>query len=316
VASPSPVALIGRLVFDRFAGSPVDPWVGTFIADADGGHAHPLTLPVKADGGLTAVWSPDGSRLLVSVWTPPSGPLRPGIVDPDGTGFHLLQPKGFAHDLGCSAWSPDASTLLCSVSSPDLKADGIYSLRTDGTGLTQLTKSPYHDTVGTAGECGGGDSRAVFSPDGKQFAFIRQKCGTGPDPSSDESGAIIIANSDGSGLHEVVAQGGVRTHPGSQLSWSPDGREIAFGTQDLYLSLVHPDGTGLRQINVDFGTAGVGGAFGPAWSPDGTRIVFSTFANGQQGDMWNVAPDGSAPLMVTGTTGGGAFVNWGAPITP
>jgi Tol biopolymer transport system component len=315
-ASPSSAALpAGRLVFDRFAGNPEGPWLGTFIADSDGGAIHPLMLPVKADGGLTAVWSPTGARLLVNVWSPPSGPSRPGVVNPDGSAFHLLQPKGLTDDLGCSSWSPDGLTLLCAVSSANPNTNGIYRLRTDGTGLTQLTKSPYHDTVGTAGECGGGDSRAVYSPDGKQFAFIRQKCGVGPDPSSDESGVIIIANADGSALREVVVQGGVRTHPGSQLSWSPDGRDIAFGTQDLYLSLVHPDGTGLTRINVDFGSAGVGGAFGPAWSPDGTRIVFSTYANGQQGDR-SVAPDGSAPSRVTGTTAGGAFVHWAGPAAP
>ena len=59
---------------------------------------------------------------------------------------------------------------------------GIYSIGVDGTGLTRLTRSPFHDTLGSSGECGGGDSEADYSPDGTQFVFMRKRCGTGSDP--------------------------------------------------------------------------------------------------------------------------------------
>lgn len=321
VATPVPSLTValppgGRLVFDRFDSNQNDAWLGTFVIGGEPGDNRPLTVPVKAGGGLVAVWSPDGRRILLNVWTPPSGPTRPAIMNADGTGFRSIDLKGSVSDLGCSAWSPDGTTLLCSISSADHATDGIYSVRTDGTHLTRLTVSPYHDTVGTAGECGGGDSRAVFSPDGKQFAFIRQKCGIGADPSSDESGAILIANADGTGLREIVPQGGVRTHEGSALSWSPDGSWIAFGTQDQYLSLVHPDGTGLVKPLVDVGNAPINGVFGPSWSPDGKWLVFGTVDQGVVGDLFMVAPDGSNLTRVQGETEGAAFVNWGARPSP
>jgi len=309
----TPVALppVGQLVFDRYDSSQNDRWLGTFVISAAGGGAHSVALSVKVDGGLSAVWSRDGRRLLVNVWTPPSGPARPAIVNPDGTGLRVVDPTGIVGDLVCSAWSPDGLTLLCSISSPNPAIDGIYSVRTDGSQLTRLTVSPYHDTVGTGGECGGGDARAVLSPDGKQFGFIRQKCGTGSDPGADETGAIEIANIDGTGLREVVPLGGVRTHPGSALSWSPDGTWIAFGTQDHYLSLVHPDGTGLVRPNIDVGSAPVDGVFGPSWSPDGKWLVIGTGTHGVVGSLYMVAPDGSHLTQVSGDTTGAAFANWG-----
>jgi len=284
----------GRLVFDRFDGGPEGHWLGAFIADSDGGNERQITVPVPDDGGLSPNLSADGRKLLVDVG-------RPAIMGIDGTDFRALDAPGF----GCSAWSPDGTALLCDTNSRAHVHDGIYSLRLAGSRLTQLTTSPYYDTVGTAGECGGGDGRAVFSPDGKRFAFIRQKCGTGSDPSRDETGAIEVANADGSDIHEIVHLGGVLTHPGSQLSWSPDGQEIAFGSADGWLSLVHPDGSGLRTIELP--TARFLYAFGPTWSPDGSRLAFST----QGGVLFTVAPDGSDPAKVPASSGGEVSVHWG-----
>ena len=309
-STPSALPPVGRLVFDRFDSNHDNAWLGTFAIGAGSGGARRLPIPVPADGGVSAVWSPDGQRVMLN----PSGGAA--IMDAAGSSFTRVHAKGTAGDLSCSAWSPDGLSLLCNLGSPDPATDGIYSVRTDGTHLIRLTVSPYHEVVGTAGDCGGGDSRAVFSPDGKEFAFIRQKCGTGADPGFDETGAILIEHIDGTGLREVVPQGGVRTHEGSTLSWSPDGSWIAFGTQDQYLRLVHPDGTGLVKPLVDAGTAPIGGIFGPSWSPDGKWIVFGTINQGVAGSLYMVMPDGSNLTKVQGDTTGAAFVNWGRAPSP
>jgi Tol biopolymer transport system component len=302
----------GLIAFDRFDGTRgvEGTHLGTFIAHADGSGERQLAVSAKVDAAVP-VWSPDGTRLLLSAFILPDGPGRPVIVGADGTGFTLLEPKGLAGDLGCSDWAPDGKTLVCSVGSgAHPEVDGIYTLGSDGSHLTRLTTSPFHDTVGPAGECGGGESRGAYSPDGTKIAFIRQKCGTGPDPSSDESAAIELMVSDGSGLREIVPQGGVRSHPGSHISWSPDATQIVLGSQDGELFLVHPDGTGLNRISLPT-DIGDHGAYGPSWSPDGKRIVFSMYlASADSTDLYTIAPDGSSLTRMTDGPGVEGFADW------
>jgi Tol biopolymer transport system component len=62
----------------------------------------------------------------------------------------------------------------------------------------------------------------------------------------------------------------------SGVDWSPDGKEIAFsgeahlGDSDFALYLIHPDGSGFRQL---LSIEGVDLAE-PRWSPSGRRILF------------------------------------------
>jgi hypothetical protein len=86
-----------------------------------------------------------------------------------------------------------------------------------------------------------------------------------------EQGAIVVVNADGSSPTTVVAFGGVRTHPGGEISWSPTQDVIAFATQDGVLSVVNADGSGMHTIDVPV----PGFVFGPEWSPDGLWILVS-----------------------------------------
>jgi Tol biopolymer transport system component len=79
---------------------------------------------------------------------------------------------------------------------------------------------------------------------------------------------IYRVSADGSELVNLT------NHPASyyDLSWSPDGRQLAFisnrdRARDLYV--MGADGTGLRNL-----TNGTMRAVYPAWSPDGSQIAF------------------------------------------
>ena len=130
----------------------------------------------------------------------------------------------------------------------------IYMIRPDGTGLTQLTNS--RNVV---------DSNPVLSHDGKKIAFLRS-AGTsrvGRLHLMDTSGGFILS---------------VTTAPPyvSSVDWSPDDRCLLLWggdaldfTQDTYTLSV--DGTELTKLPSALRTNSP-----PRFSPDGTRIAFSS----------------------------------------
>jgi Tol biopolymer transport system component len=300
--TPHPTLPNGRVVFTRYAGNPEGPFLGFYVLAAGESKSTKVDLPIEVEGGGLPAWSRDGSQLVVNLYSGAFGG-RPGVIKPDGTAFQLLQPAGLAADLECTDWSPDGKRLLCDVGSNDPKVPGIFEMTIETQKLDRLTHSPYHYTEGSEGGCGGGDSRAVYSPDGKQFAFIRQKCGTGPRPDADEEAALVVGDIATQKL-KVVVERGLRTHAGSQIGWSPDGAWLVYGTQSLGLGVVRPDGTDGHLLPVD-----VPGVMGPTWSPDGSSILFARLSNGQLGTMYLVAADGSGATLVPGTSGG-AFPRW------
>ena len=316
VASPvgSPQTLPGLIAFDRYdtAFGAEGPYLGSALIYPDGSGQEPLSVPIDSDvQGPT--WSPEGDRLLINTWS--LGELgRPGILAPDGSEFTPLDPKGLADFLFCFDWSPDGSSLVCQIdtdSEPD--RDGLYVLRIDDLELGRLTESPYHHTVGSAGECGGGDGRAMYSPDGTTIAFVRQKCGTGANPSAGESAAIVLMNPDGTDQRELVEQGKVKSHPGGQISWSPDSTSIAFGSQDGDLFLVDVATGSVTPIPLPT-DVGSHHADGPDFAPDGSALVFSMFTDAQNDtELYTIAPGGSDLRQVT--TGGGSehWARWGSP---
>jgi len=68
------------------------------------------------------------------------------------------------------------------------------------------------------------------------------------------------------------------------------------------------DGNVLHRISVDGHIA-----FGPVWSPDGTRIAFSLTRSGMYAaDIYTSRPDGTDLQRVTNTPDNEINVDWGA----
>ena len=290
----------GQIAFGRGDGQ-------VFIANPDGANEHELTVPYPA---FVPVWSPDGSRLLVSVFSP-NLPIRPVTINPDGSGLALLvvpeAPTGM--DLLCRAWSPDGTRLLCmgQISEGDHSFDGIYTIRSsDGGDLTRLTVNPFPPR----GEFGGGDLPGDYSPEGTRFVFMRAKPGADPD-ARHQRGALFVENADGTGLRQITPYGLANSHDHGMAHWSPDGSAILFASEHGSLYVVHPDGGGLRAIPLRTG-GGYSFAFTPGWSPDGTSIVFSLFlATTGQVDIYTASFDGRQVVKVTDTPDFEDFADWG-----
>jgi hypothetical protein len=94
---------------------------------------------------------------------------------------------------------------------------------------------------------------------------------------------------------------------------NPDGTNSEAGTDQQKLFVVHPDGSGLHQINLAI--SGSHSASGSAWSPDGTKIVLRLFlaSTGAQ-HLYTMRATGSDLRPMADTQSSEEFPGWGAPL--
>jgi Tol biopolymer transport system component len=83
------------------------------------------------------------------------------------------------------------------------------------------------------------------------------------------------------------------------ISWSPSGKQLAFDAPATSLAtgralyVVNADGTGLRQVG-----RGDLLRYNPDWSPDGTRIAYTSDYKGKR-HVWQMTPTGASKTVTT-----------------
>jgi eukaryotic-like serine/threonine-protein kinase len=193
--------------------------------------------------------------------------------------------------------APAVSTFYGLTFSPD----GNYIYFTEASKENQLFSSPYKMPV-----LGGNpqqilrdiDTSISFSPDGKQFAFIRGI----PDKGTFK---LLAANADGSGEKLLTSMSANITVAGLLTpAWSPDGKTIIFA------SLLPSVSSQLNELTVATGAvrtlfATHGNLGRPHWLPDGDALLvpMREESGGAQGQLWKISyPSGEAQRLTNDLT--------------
>jgi glycosyltransferase A (GT-A) superfamily protein (DUF2064 family) len=222
--------------------------------DGTGGRAVTPPRPPDSFGGAGgAVWSPDGSKLLV-VWADGCGTACQHslyVVNPDGSNFRRLTGSLTIGDVHAT-WAPDGRTIAVSANNE------ISLFDADGTNARPLVKpgdgpawSPTGDRIAYHGDGGiwtvhpdgtaptqltnDGGMEPEWSPDGAQL-FYAVRTGT----PSDQTAAVYRIRADGTGR--------TLTPFDDVPVWSPDGTRIAYtrpvdGGTSRETVIAKPDGS-------------------------------------------------------------------------
>ena len=270
------IASAGQIAFVRPAGA-IDGLIiggsgGIFVINADGSNL----VQVTTSDDAKPVWSPDGSRLAFVHYERLSTQNVLPSIQPylcvTGSGSPGQRCISTMTWIFRPAWSPDG-TELAFIS------------------YTQAGK------------------RALFATDLEHTRVITElnegsDCWWDSDVSWSSANRIAIANCndistlnpDGSGL-QVLTRLVPNNFAPIGVAWSPDGRSlaVAFGQTDCWddcdtvLGQLDANGT---QFNILVGPM-QGWASHPAWSPDGSKIVYA-----EGSSVWLVPADGSAGGLI------------------
>ena len=163
----------------------------------------------------------------------------------------------------------------------------IYRMSSDGKRVRRLTKHLQYD---------GGPA---WSPDGQQITFMSFRDLNRIQNPGIILGEIYLMNADGTNSINLTQS---VEKPDLGSSWSPDGKQIAFSSSELFVLddlfrsdiwVMDVDGSNSRNL-----TKHEAQDVAPAWSPDGNQIAFSSERDGNW-EIYLMNSDGTNPINLT-----------------
>ncbi len=177
-------------------------------------------------------------------------------------------------------------------------ASHVAVVNEDGSGFVELTT-------------GNVDRDPSWSPDGKHLVYSGERFG---------GANIIRMNADGT--NQIALTDSQFPLGNFEPAWSPDGTKIAFvssragaGRSEIWVMSANGNNLVRLTINpvfaVDAGGPVYGKDFSPAWSPDGTKIVFwSTRLDLANSEIYVMNADGSNQVRLTNNSANDSDPVW------
>jgi len=262
------------------------------------------------------IWSPDGTELAFI--RQDAEVVHISVMSADGSNLNnLLDLHTSVYPNSGPTWSPDGTKIAFESD------DDIYTMDSDGSNQTNLTKTPKLS-----------EQYPAYSPNGSQMCFFQN-----PSYSRQPPGGIYVMDSDGSEPTLLF-----ETYLGGECDWSPDGTKIAFSAidpeaekrefrrhqravekaqdegdfqkslekakkelteadQEVYV--INVDGSGLTNLSSNLALD-----VQPDWSPDGTKITFASDREGVDMDIYTMDADGSDVAQVTNSPSNEDAPDW------
>lgn len=278
---------------------------------SDSGEGHLANLVQLTDGGenAEAYFSADGRYITFQSTRDGRSCDQQYVMRADGTGLTKVSRGG---KTTCGWFLPGSKQVFFGAThhadsacppKPDPSAGyvwgidpyDIYVTDIDGKNMKRLTNYGVYTAEG------------VLSPDGKRIVFTSLK---------DGDLDIYTMNVDGSDVKRLTTTPGYDGGPW----WSPDGTKIVYRAwhydnekdlqayKDLLAKrMIRPNRMELYVMNADGSDqrriTNLGGAnFGPSWTPDGQRIIFSSNHKNPRSrnfDLFTVKLDGTGLEQIT-----------------
>ena len=230
-----------------------------YVAKADGSNVRKL---ITLSGNATDMrFSPDGTHLRFSLWSPPNQLASIWEARSDGADLHPLLPGWHISSLQIAgAWSPDGGYyFFTSATPPDSNDASIWAIREAGRFFQRRASLPMQLTTGPMAVFFG-----AISPDGKKLF------------AGGHSTRTELVRYDARSRQFVPFLGGISA---GELDFSRDGKWVAY-VRDGILWRSRVDGSEVLQL-----TSPAVHAFLPRWSPDGAQIAY---VDEHAGPFWSI----------------------------
>lgn len=245
-----------------------------YVMNADGNNPKRLTDNPAPDH--EPVFSPDGTKIAFTSNRHGNGQVY--LMDADGS--NQIRLTNTVTDEYDPSFSPDGNRIAF-TSFRHGATNEIYTMNaTDGSNQTRLTNNAA------------GDISPSFSPDGNRIAFV-----------SDRDGRleVYVMNANGSGQTRLTDNPEGNEQPSWSVLPNPAGGKIVFasfrnGNSEIYS--MNSSGTNQTRL-----TNNASYEAQPMFSPDGSRIVFTSDRNGGIFEIYAMNADGSNQIRLTNSGG-------------